>query len=259
MKYLQLRVSTDGSPSPFFHPTLRFTDHSKLRSLNLIDVSTASILRSVGNVLFFAEQLSELTIWIDEDVILSLNLVFAGWPKPKMLNLKTLDLRRFSKLGLSPQSIWQQISVVYLTDLTLEIGSSLQTDDYENFWEEAVTWGVQLTRLRTNLISEGLTNFICSFSGLEVLLLKSCFLPWPVELISSFLSTVAHEHSNSLRVLAIHAQGVNKREYLLDQKHLISLSLSCTKLQELGFGILEHNLVSQFFLFKFSLLTVYTS
>src|SRR5204863_7198486 len=102
-----LRVGTDGTPTPFFRPTLNFTYHSKIRSLHLIGANTASVLGSIGEVLFSADQLSELTIWADQDVPLSLNLIFAGWPKSKTINLKTLDLRWFSTLGFSHESIWQ--------------------------------------------------------------------------------------------------------------------------------------------------------
>jgi hypothetical protein len=234
MEYLQLRVATDGSPTPYFHPTLRFLGYSKLRSLNIIDVNTISVLRSVGNALF----------WADEDARLPLNAIFAGWSQPKMLNLKHIDLRGFSKLGFPARSLWRYISPRCLTDLTLEIGPSFQADDYRDFWEQSAAAGVQPASLRTNMICEGLTDFLCSFTGLEVLLLMPCLLHRTLEPISPFLGILASEHSKSLRVLSVQPQGVNKREYLLDRNLLMPLSMTCTHLQELGFGILEHNQVN---------------
>ncbi|KAL2383470.1 hypothetical protein RJZ90_002623 [Blastomyces dermatitidis] len=241
MEYLQLRVATDGSPTPYFHPTLKFGGYSKLRFLNIIDVKITSALQSVGNALFSTEQLSELAIWADEDVLLSLGVIFSGWPGPKILNLKALDLRRFSNVGCSAPSIWQHISAACLSELTLEIGSFLPPDDYIGFWEGAVAAGMRPTSLRTNLISEGLTDFICSCNGLEVFQLTTCLLPRHLPPISIFLETIISEHSKSLRVLAIHAQGPDESEYLLDRKLLDSLSSRCTKLEELGFKILEQS------------------
>ncbi|PGG98943.1 hypothetical protein GX51_06526 [Blastomyces parvus] len=224
MEYLQLRVATDSSPTPYFHPTLKFGGYSKLRFLDIIDVKITSALQSVGNALFSTEQLSELATWADEDVILSLDVIFAGWPGPKTLNLKALDLRRFSNL-----------------------------DDYNAFWEGAAAAGMRPTTLRTNLISEGLTDFICSCNGLEVFLLTTCVLPRHVPPISTFLETIINEHFKSLRVLAIHAQGPDESEYLLDRKLLTSLS-RCTKLEELGFKILEQSQADVHLVFQLPLL-----
>ncbi|PGH29792.1 hypothetical protein GX50_07463 [[Emmonsia] crescens] len=254
MEYLQLRVATDGSPTPYFHPTLKLGGFSKLRSLNIIDVKITSALQSVGNALYSTEQLSELAIWADEDVILSLDVIFSGWPGPRTLNLKSLDLRKFSNVGWSAPSLWQHISAACLRDLTLEVGSLLQPDDYNGFWEGAVAAGMRPTTLRTNLISEGLTNFICSCNGLEVFLLTACLLPRPLPPISIFLETIISEHFKSLRVLAIHAQGPDESEYLLDRKLLASLSSRCTKLEELGFKILEQNQADVHLIFQLPLL-----
>jgi hypothetical protein len=103
---------------------------------------------------------------------------------------------------------------------------------------------VELTRLKTNLITAGLTRFICSFSGLKILLLMPCLLAsHTLRSLSPFLHTVAIEHSSSLRVLSIQPQGVGQTEYLLDQRVLMGLTASCTQLQEIAFGILGHELV----------------
>ena len=55
---------------------------------------------------------------------------------------------------------------------------------------------------------------------------------------------LATEQSNSLRVLSIRPQGVDETEYLLDRRMLMSLTSSCTQLQEVSFGIRGHEVVS---------------
>jgi hypothetical protein len=245
LEYLQLRVGTNGSPTPFFHPTLEFNRYAKLRSLSIIEVTDLEALNSVGNALFLTEQLSELTISANTDSRLSLGDIFASWTGPKSLDLNTLDLRGFANLGSPAASIWESITPFHLAELTLDIGASDRPlEDYGEFWEAAAEACVELTRLETNLITGGLTRFICSFSGLKMLLLMPCLLTSHVfRPLSPLLHTVAIEHSSSLRVLSIHPQGVDETEYLLDRRMLMALTASCTQLQEIAFGILGQELV----------------
>ena len=177
LEYLQLRVGTNGSPTPFFHPTLEFDRYTNLRSLSVVEVTGLESLNSVGNALFFTERLNELAISANKGSRLSLGDLFTGWTGRKTLNLRTLDLRGFASLGSPPASIWDSITPSRLEELTLEIGASDRPlEDYGEFWEAAAAAGVRLTRLETNLITGGLTRFICSFSGLEALLLLPCLL-----------------------------------------------------------------------------------
>jgi hypothetical protein len=124
LKYLQLRVGTNDSPTSFFHPTLEFNRYAKLRSLSIIEVPDLEALNSVKNALFLTEQLSELIISANKDSRLSLENIFAGWTGPKSLNLRTLDLRGFANLGSLAASIWESITPSHLAELTLEIEAS---------------------------------------------------------------------------------------------------------------------------------------
>lgn len=245
LEYLQLRVGTNGSLTPFFHPAIEFHHFTNLRSLNIVEVNDRAMLSAVGNAIFMAEQLTNLTIWTNNDAELPLDGIFADWPGPKLLHLKTLDLRGFGSLGTSASTIWESVTSSHLTEFTLNIGASARPiEDYVNFWEDGAKSGVQLTRLGTNLVTESLETFIRSFSGLKVLILMPCELTSQTsQPLSSLLDTVTTEHSASLEVLSIQPQGADDKEHLLNRTLLTALTASCTKLEEIAFGILQHEMV----------------
>lgn len=245
LEYLQLRVGTNGGLTPFFHPAIEFHHFTKLRSLNVVEVTDLAMLNAVGNAIFMTEQLTDLTIWSNNDAELPLDGIFADWPEPKSLDLKTLDLRGFGSLGTSASAVWDSVTSSHLTEFTLIIGASARPlEDYVNFWEDGAKSGVQLTRLGTNLVTNSLEKFICSFSGLKVLLLMPCeLISQSSEPLSSLLDTVTAEHSNTLEVLSIQPQGEDDKEHLLNRTLLTTLAESCTKLEEIAFGILQHEMV----------------
>jgi hypothetical protein len=247
LEYLQLRVGTNGSPTPFFHPTLAFSRCSNLRSLNIVEITDLESLISIGKAIFSTERLIELTLSANKDSRLPVAGIFASWTAAKSLDLRILDLRGFSNLGCPAESLWESVNASRVRELTIDIGESEQPlEDFAGFWEAATAAGVQLIRLETNLITGGLSSFLRSFNGLEILILLPCLLEsYSFQPLSPFLLMLAAEQSSSLRVLSVRPQGLNETEYLLDQYMLASLTTSCTQLQEVAFGINGHDVVGE--------------
>ncbi|KAH8705683.1 hypothetical protein BGW36DRAFT_393226 [Talaromyces proteolyticus] len=248
LKLLQLRVSTNDTPFPYFHPTLRLDGYINLRSLTLIHINTSAILHPIGNVLFSSKNLDELSLRADESRQLLFRPTFDDWAGQKVLNLKTLDLRGFVDLDSPSQPMWDYLSLVDLKILTLETTPSL-LENPENVWG-------MLTAGKTNLVSTSLITFIASFSGLESLCLTPSLQPQATHVIPSCLACLARLHSSSLRVLSVLTRNENEETYGLDQNCLEFISVQCALLEEFGFGLSMHNLSYMDHVFRIPLLRV---
>jgi hypothetical protein len=171
------------------------------------------------------------------------------------LNVKALDLRGFVDLRSLSQSMWNYFPLRDLKELTLETASSL-LEDPGDVWSMLTAANARLTCLKTNLVSMSLVTFISSFSGLEILCLTPCLQPQSAHVIPPCLAVVTNLHSYSLRVLSIQIRNENGEIYLLDQKCLELISVRCTRLEELGFGILTHNMNNMDHVFQIPFLRV---
>jgi hypothetical protein len=244
MEHLHLRLATDHTPQPYFHPILRFVDFTRLRSLILIQIDREDILTSIGKVLALPPTLMELRIWADADAQLSLSTMFAELPAPGKLSLILLDLRGFADLNSFDRPLWTVVSPTVITHLTLEIGSPFLHEEYIEFWTSASFAHVQLTHLSTNIVSSGLVDFISSFNGLSSLVILPSNQSNPVDHLQFSLKVLAAAHSETLRVLDLHPQGIDERAYLMLNEDLKAVAMTCVGLTEFAFGIQEDELVS---------------
>ncbi|GAD92867.1 hypothetical protein AFLA_123420 [Paecilomyces variotii No. 5] len=235
LEKLQLRLGTNCTPKPYFHPVLDFNRHINVQSLNLVQIDNHAVLESFADAPLFASSLRELTLWADVDSELSLEPLLSRWhEKGHKFQLASLDFRGFADLGYSPGSIWDCILSSTLRDLTLEIGSAFQVENCNEFWSSAMEAGLRPSRLSTNLLASGLIDFISSFSGLEVLSLMTCDPHRPVEPLGSLLNILQRQHSETLKVLGICTQ--EHEDYLVDTKIVAENILACHKIEELRFG-----------------------
>ncbi|KAJ9213656.1 hypothetical protein DTO166G4_4738 [Paecilomyces variotii] len=235
LERLQLRLGTNSTPKPYFHPVLGFDRHINVQSLNLVQIDNHAVLESFADAPLFASKLKELTLWADADSELSVEPLLSRWRDQRQrFPLTALDFRGFSDLGWSPASVWNCICSSTLKDLTLEIGPSFQVSDCNEFWSSAMEAGLRPSRLSTNLLASGLIEFISSFSGLEALSIMTCDPNRPVEPLGPLLNFLQRQHSNTLKVLGICPQ--EHEDYLLDAQMVSEHILACHKIEELRFG-----------------------
>jgi hypothetical protein len=249
LAHLQLRLATNETPLPYFYPLLGFPNFDHLRSLVLIQVDSPSILSSIGTMISSARLLNEVTVCADSDAHLTIDTLFSGFPiGTKIINLTTLDLRGFSDLHVSPETLWKIVSPLALKSLTLEFGALDQrNDDFGYFWDAATVANLRLRSLSTNLVSPGLIRFLDSFGGLQDMRLMTCSLPVRTpELLDVFVNALAKRHFASLAVFAIYPRGKDMLSYLLGTKEIALITASCTLLTEIAFGLKEMNNVSPF-------------
>lgn len=241
LERLQLRLGTDCTPKPYFHPVLDFNRHINVRSLNLVQIDSQDVLESFADAPVFAKNLRELTLWADADSELSLESLISRWCEKEPLQLSALDLRGFADLGQRPGSFWNCICSWTLRDLTLEIGSAFQVAHCNEFWSSSIRAGLRPSRLTTNLLASGLSEFLASFSGLEVFSIMTCDPHRPVEPLESLLDTLQRQHSETLKVLGICTQ--EHEDYLVDAQLVSTKILACPQIEELRFGPQQPDMV----------------
>lgn len=243
LNYLQLRASTNDTPFPYFHPVLRLDELVNLRSLTLIHINKKAVLGSIGDAMFSNKHLDRLSLWADENSQLPFLPVFDNWVTKTTMHLKALDLRGFVDLRLPSKSMWDHFSLADLKELTLDATSPL-LEDPGDIWDMLTAANMSLTSLKTSLVSTSLVTFISSFVGLKTLCLMPRLWPQSARVITPCIAVVTNLHSLSLKVLSVQIRNENGDIYLLDQKCLKLISMRCTSLEELGFGISTHELVS---------------
>lgn len=244
LEALQLRMGTDHTPKPYFHPLFEFHAPINVKIMRFTQVDNISVLETIGLAVSNAVNLEELSIWADEDKGLTLDSLFDSWKGTCAYNLASLDIRGFHGLGAAPQSLWDRLSPLNLQDLTLQLVGDLQSTKCIEFWEESLKAGLRPMKLSSNLVTPGLTQFIASFSGLKVFSILSSDGP-PAELLLPLLQALQTQHSTTLKALAICPQG-HLAEYTLDDSIISQLSAGFPEIEELRFGLSQPSTVSRF-------------
>lgn len=247
LEVLQLRMGTDHTPKPYFHPFLEFHAPINVKVMRFTQVDNIGVLESIGLAVSNAVNLEELRIWADEDIGLTLDSLFDNWKGTCAFNLSRLEIRGFYGLGAAPQSLWDRLSPSNLQELTLQLAGDLQSTKCIEFWEQSSKAGLRPLHLSSNLVTPGLTQFISSFSGLMTLNLLPSDSP-PAELLLPLIQALQEQHSTTLKILAICPQG-GLAEYTLDNSIVAQLSAGFPELEELRFGLSQLSPVSIYIFF----------
>lgn len=243
LETLQLRLGTDDTPKPYFHPLFEFHAPINVRTMRLIQVDNNSILESIGLAISKATKLQELSIWADEDSSLTLDSLFGSWKGKCAFQLISLDIRGFDGLGTAPQSLWDRMSPFKLRELTLQLKGNFQSAKCIEFWEQSFKAGLRPVWLSTNLVTPGLTQFIASCSGLEMFnILPSDSSP--AEPLLPLIQALREQHSATLKALAICPQG-HPADYTFDNSMVTRLSADFPEIEELRFGLSQQSTVSR--------------
>ncbi|KAJ5185882.1 hypothetical protein N7491_006248 [Penicillium cf. griseofulvum] len=237
LERVQLRLGTDSTPSPYFHPPLEFWPPINVGILTLIQIDDETVLRSIGSVLRTATRLRELTMWADGDRMLHFSEVSSTWCGQVPFKLSFLDLRGFVDLGRPSCALWSLLSPVKLRTLNLNVCPGFDLADSSEFWGISVVADLKPKQLSTNLVVHGLEGFIHSFSGLEAFSITSpaACVPEPLDLLLDALEKL---HSATLKVLSIDPQGVLSK-HLLDDAFLNEFANRFPNIEELRFGMVE--------------------
>lgn len=238
LEVLQLRVGTDSTPSPYFHPSLVFCSPVHLTALRLIQIDNKSILRSLGFALTSSTRLSELTIWADIDSMLRFADISSSWQKRVPFELKILDLRGFVDLGRPPWTLWSLLSPAKIRTLILYAGPHCDLAGYSEFWGASIAIGLRPEQLSTNLVVSGLSDFISAFSGLMLFNITSSNIDakYPAESLPLLLDALRKQHSRTLKMLAIDPTE-SLAKHLLDDQSLIRLTDELRNIEEFRFGV----------------------
>jgi hypothetical protein len=259
LQALQLRVGTDSTPSPYFHPALNFCSPINLTTLRLIQLDNKAILQSLGLALTTASRLRELTIWAEVDSLLSFTDITSSWYHRAPFELNVLDLRGFVDLGRPPWALWSMLSPAKIKTLVLLGGPNCDPAGYSRFWEASISSDLRPQKLSTNLVVAGLKDFVHAFSGLERFSItsSSISIEYPAESLPLLLGALQKQHSATLKVLSIDPQEALAK-HLLDNQSLSQITSEFPCLEELRFGIADIALVklTSSFLFVAILLTL---
>lgn len=245
LETLQLRMGTDHTPKPYFHPLLEFHAPINVKVMKFTQVDNIAVLETIGLAVSNAVNLEELRIWADEDMGLTLDSLFDSWKGTCAFNLTRLEIRGFYGLGAAPQSLWERLSPSKLQELTLQLAGDLQSTKCIEFWGQTLKAGLRPLHLSSNLVTPGLTEFIASFSGLTTFNILPSDGP-PAELLLPLIQVLQEQHSKTLKILAICPQG-HLAEYTLDNSIVSQLSTGFPELEELRFGLSQLSTVSIFF------------
>ena len=211
--------------------------------MRFTQVDNISVLETIGLAVSNAANLEELSIWADEDMELTLNSLFESWKDTCAINLVSLDIRGFYGLGVAPQLLWDRLSPFNLRELTLQLVGDFQSTKCVEFWEQSLKAGLRPLQLSTNLVTQGLTQFIASFSGLKTFNILPSDSP-PAEPLLPLLQALQEQHSMTLKVLAICTQG-HLAEYTFDNNIVTQLSVGFPEIEELRFGLSHLSTVSR--------------
>ncbi|KAB8270375.1 hypothetical protein BDV30DRAFT_229019 [Aspergillus minisclerotigenes] len=215
LRCLRIRMGTDCTPKPFFRPTLHLHTTVKLRVMHLTQVDNVVVLQSLGVALKDATELERLSIWADDRAELSISSLVEDWHKPAPFRLRSLDIRGFSDIGIPAKSMWAAIPPTKLRELTLELGPSLLVQDPTEFWDASVEADLRPLRLRVNLGTRGIQEFISSFSGLEAFHLVPSDTLQPMEPIRVLVDALRRHHASTLKVLGL-SPFLGGSKYVLD-------------------------------------------
>jgi hypothetical protein len=252
LQSLYLRLGTDDTPIPYFHPLLVFRGFSTLRSLSLVQIDREDMLESVGNLLGETLKLEHLMLDVDPDSGLTMDILLGPMYKAKKTLLTSLRLYGFAGPGIleHPKEIgWAVGLAPHLTSLTLEIRTSQDVDHFEDFWYMIQEYDVRLTSIRTNLLCEGFILFLASYSSLEKITVTPFSEPSLANMLSRFLDVLANGHARTLRVLGVLPQDPCIMAYNFDAVQVESVMLACAGLHRLGFPLDGGTLVSTAALF----------
>lgn len=242
LRSLQLRLGTNSTPKPYFHPLLQFQSPITLYSMKLIQVDCESVLQSLSAAILHTRSLRELTIWADADSNLPLDILFRGWDDQAKLELNILELRGFTSLGLSPNSLWDRLTPAKLRDLTLEIGSHFGVTECPGFWEAATKTGLRPMVLSTNLAAGGLKEFVSTFSGLEVFSILPSASSRSLEPLTPLIECLQGQHSATIKVFAISLQD-SMEGYALNPAQVTRLVKGFPEIMEFQFEAASVNMV----------------
>lgn len=104
LESIQLRLGTDATPKPFFHPTPEFQPID-IEVMRFVQINDSAVLRSIGLAISRAVRLRELSILADEDSGLSLHLLLDGCDGKWAFQLRSLDLIGFDGIGMTPHGV----------------------------------------------------------------------------------------------------------------------------------------------------------
>lgn len=242
-----MRLGTDNTPKPFFHPTLEFRQPINVKVMRFVQVNDPEVLRSVSLAILRAIHLQELGIEADEDVGLSLDSLLASFSGRPVFQLRSLDLRGFVALGrMTSRSFWNTLSPSKLRDLSLHFGRTAQMTECRDFWDESIKAGLRPRRFSSNLALPGLKEFLRSFSGLEVFIITPPSSSPLIEPLPPLLQALHEKHSATIKALAIDPGG-KSADYTLGLNAIEKLGVAFPEIEELRFGLVKPSLVSKSF------------
>lgn len=244
LEFIQLRLGTNSTPKPFFHPTFEFHQPTNVKVMRFVQVNDPAVLRSISLAVSRAVHLQELSIQADSDSRLSLDSLLASCNGRYAFQLHILDLRGFDGLGMTPRSFWDTLSPSNIRELILQLGEKAQLTECAEFWNELIKAGLRPRLLSSNMALPGLKDFLLSFTGLEVF---SITPPSPSSLIEPLLpllQALQERHSATIKALAINPND-NSADYTLDIDTIGQLSAAFPGIEELRFGLVHPNLVSR--------------
>ncbi|KAI9751850.1 MAG: hypothetical protein M4579_005873 [Chaenotheca gracillima] len=234
---LQIRLSSNHTPTPYFYPSLKLHDFRSLRCLNLFQVNKSPVLQSIGVVFNRVQHLVDVALWADVDARLPLGPLFKEIDRSEPLPLQTLDLRGFATFGYPEISLWSTFSPITLVNLTIEVGHMSRPEEVDDIWQDALAANVRPSSLAINHITPSLIRYLASFQGLRTLHLMPHELALPIGPFVDFIKTVVTAHDGSLHVLGIFPPDINSQAYLLDAQLLTWVVQRCPRLTEFGFGV----------------------
>ncbi|QKX62123.1 uncharacterized protein TRUGW13939_09279 [Talaromyces rugulosus] len=236
LRSLQLRLGTNGTPKPYFHPVLQFQSPISLYSMRLVQIDNESVLESLSTAILHTRSLRELTIWADADSNLALDILFRGWEDHATLELNILELRGFTSLGQFPNFLWEKIPPTKLRELILEVGSHFDVTECLGFWKAATKAGLRPTVLSTNLGAGGLKEFVDTFSGLEVFNILPSASSRPLEPLAPLIKCLQGQHSATIKVFAIRSQN-SIENYTLGPDQVTQLVRGFPEVKEFQFEV----------------------
>lgn len=244
LEYIQLRLGTDSTPKPFFHPTLEFYQPIGVKVMRFVQINDPAVLRSISLAISRAVNLQELHVQADPDSRLSLDSLLASCNGRCAFQLRSLDLQGIDAIDMTARSLWDTFSPLKLRELTLQLGKKDQLTECTDFWEESMKVGLRPRRLSTNLALPGLKEFLLSFAGLEVFNITPPSPSLSIEPLLPLLQALQEKHSATIKVLAINPDGYST-DYTLDLGTIEKLSAAFPGIEELRFGLVQPSLVSK--------------
>lgn len=129
----QMRLGTNCTPKPFFHPTLELNHPINLRTMRFVQVDHEGVLKSMSSAISKSAHLEELSVWTDEDSGLSLDMLLGHCLGKCSFHLRMLDLRGFSRMDMTASSLWATLSPTRLRELTMQFGDEFLLSESGDF------------------------------------------------------------------------------------------------------------------------------